>query len=236
LKKARHVVLTKKVIFYDESCPMCQLYTEGFVRLGVLPREGRVPFGQASVTCPEAFATLDLDRARIAIPLVDIETGEVVYGLDSLFLLIGHKLPWLRPVLRLRFLKLVLTPLYRLISYNRRRIAGCRPPETNFDCRPKSHPGWRAAWIGIALLGWLLGAMRVAASPLLLGIIALQIIGLLLTVRRGWDAIGSLATNYLSFGILLRLFESLPPILTVALATAIALIDLRRRAWIFAIK
>ena len=149
-------MLAEKVILYDDSCPLCQLYTEGFVRLGVLPRAGRMAFGQAPEQCPEVFERLDVARGRVAIPLIDRATGEIVYGLDALFLLIGHQATWLQPVLRQRWIKAVIWPLYRLISYNRRQIAGCEPPATvRFDCRPERHTGWRMAWLGIALTGWL---------------------------------------------------------------------------------
>ena len=222
-------MLTEKVILYDDSCPMCQLYTEGFVRLGVLPREGRVAFGQAPVQCPEVFEKLDVKRGRVAIPLIDRTTGEIIYGLDALFLLIGHKAAWLRPVLRQRVLKAAIWPLYRLLSYNRRQIAGCKPPQTAFDCRPERHLGWRCAWLGIALTGWLTGVISAASFPVLC-LAALQFLGLFFACRRGWDALGSYATNCLVFAILLTLLPWWPVTL------AITLLDLRRRAWVFRVK
>jgi len=212
-------MLAEKVIFYDDSCPMCQLYTAGFVRAGVLPREGRVAFGQAASQCPEAFGKLDTERARLAIPLVDRTTGEVAYGLDALFLLIGHGFPALRPLFRGHVLKALLTPLYRLISYNRRQLAGCRPPVAGFDCRPAFHTGWRALWLGIALTVW---AVRSAAFPFPL--FGLQLIGLAVFLLRGWDALGSYATNLLLFALLLPLGWPV--------ALGIALLDLLRRSWV----
>ncbi|WP_395091085.1 hypothetical protein [Armatimonas sp.] len=224
-------MLANKVILYDDSCPLCQLYTEGFVRLGVLPRAGRVAFGKAPEQCPEAFGKLDIRRARLAIPLVDRVTGEVIYGLDSLFVLVGHKAAWLKPVLRQDWLKATIWPLYRLISYNRRQIAGCEPPPTPFDCRPELHSGWRLAWLTIALSGWLAGVVSVGTLPVLT-ISMLQLMGLLFTARRGWDALGSFATNCLVFAILLAVF----PLAWWPAALAITLLDLRRRAWVFRVQ
>lgn len=221
-------MLTEKVILYDDSCPLCQLYTEGFVRLRVLPRSGRVAFGQAPVQCPEVFETLDVARGRVAIPLIDRTTGEIAYGLDALFLLIGHQAAWLRPVLRQRGLKAAIWPLYRLLSYNRRQIAGCEPPITAFDCRPERHLGWRSAWLGIALLGWLAGVAAHALAPVLV-VAALQLLGGIFVARRGWDALGSFATNCLVFAILLAAL----PLAWWPVALAITLLDLRRRAWVF---
>lgn len=222
-------MLTEKVILYDDSCPMCQLYTEGFVRLGVLPREGRVAFGQAPAQCPVAFSHLDMRRARLAIPLIDRTTGEVVYGLDALFLLIGHKAAWLRPLLQGGWLKATLWPLYHLLSYNRRQIAGCKPGATPFDCRPELHHGWRTAWLGIALSCWLTAVLMIATVPVL-AIAALQLLGLLFAVRRGWDAAGSYATNCLIFALLLVALPWWP------LALTFTLLDLRRRAWAFRVQ
>jgi predicted DCC family thiol-disulfide oxidoreductase YuxK len=219
-------MLAEKVILYDDSCPLCQLYTEGFVRLGVLPRAGRVAFGQAPAQCPEVFERLDVARGRVAIPLIDRATGEIVYGLDALFLLIGHRAPWLRPLLRQGWLKAAIWPLYRLLSYNRRQIAGCKPPTTHFDCRPEWHLGWRSAWLGIALTGWLASVATHALAPVLV-VAALQLVGGIFVARRGWDALGSFATNCLVFGILLALLPWWP------LALAITLLDLYRRAWVF---
>ena len=34
--------LAHKVIIYDDVCPMCKAYTQGFVRIGWLPAENRV--------------------------------------------------------------------------------------------------------------------------------------------------------------------------------------------------
>lgn len=224
-------MLAEKVILYDDSCPLCQLYTEGFVRLGVLPRAGRVAFGQAPKQCPEIFGRLDIERGRVAIPLIDRTTGEILYGLDALFLLIGHKAAWLRPVLHQRWLKATIWPLYRLLSYNRRQIAGCEPPTTLFDCRPARHLGWRTAWLSIALTGWLVSVTAHALAPVL-AIVALQLLGGLFVVRCGWDALGSFATNCLVFAILLVVF----PLAWWPVALAITLLDLRRRAWVFRVQ
>ncbi len=224
-------MLAEKVILYDDSCPLCQLYTEGFVRLGVLPRAGRVAFGQAPKQCPEVFKRLDVERGRVAIPLIDRTTGEILYGLDALFLLIGHKAAWLRPVLHQRWLKATIWPLYRLLSYNRRQIAGCAPPTTLFDCRPERHLGWRTAWLAIALTGWLVSVTAHALAPVL-AIAALHLLGGLFVVRCGWDALGSFATNCLVFAILLAVF----PLAWWPVALAITLLDLRRRAWVFRVQ
>ena len=41
-------MLEDKVIVYDDSCPMCKIYTYWFVAVGLLKQENRVGFATAS--------------------------------------------------------------------------------------------------------------------------------------------------------------------------------------------
>ncbi len=137
-------------LVFDDSCPMCQIYTGAFSKLGWAQRQA---FGECDA---RVLGELDLDRARHEIPMFDPESGRVLYGLDSLFTVIGTRIPMLRPVLRLPVTAHVIRPVYKLISYNRRHIAGCPPPAGGFDCAPDFHPGWSATYLA-------LGAGSVAA-------------------------------------------------------------------------
>lgn len=65
-------MLENKVIVYDDSCPMCKIYTYWFVAVGLLKQENRVGFATAS---PEITANIDMDRGRHEIPLYDRATG-----------------------------------------------------------------------------------------------------------------------------------------------------------------
>jgi len=139
--------LEEEVILFDDSCPMCRLYTHGFVRAGWLRPEHRLGFSQAS---EELRERLDLVRARREIPLFNPRTGEIHYGLGSLFFVLGRQsraLAWLGGR---RWFRAAWTPLYYLISYNRRAMAGFPPPREGYDCAPDFHAGWWAAWLGVA--------------------------------------------------------------------------------------
>jgi hypothetical protein len=81
-------------------------------------------------------------------------------------------MPILRPVLRSRVLRLLLTPLYKIITYNRRLIAGTRAPARGFDCAPDRHPGWRWTYILLAT-----SAMLLLGLPLI-PVLALLMVGL----------------------------------------------------------
>lgn len=130
----------RPTLVFDDSCPLCQAYTGAFERLGWADR-------QSFSTCAD-LASLDLDRARHEIPMFDGDS--VRYGLDSLFTVLGGQLPLLEPILRHRVTAAVLGPVYSFISYNRREIAGCPPPDVGFDCAPDFHAGWKLAYVGAA--------------------------------------------------------------------------------------
>jgi predicted DCC family thiol-disulfide oxidoreductase YuxK len=149
--------LESKTILYDDVCPLCQAYTGCFVRFGWLGRRR----GLAGLSA-EVLARIDLERARHEIPLYDEQTGETVYGLDALFLILGTQFPVLKPVFASRLVRYPLRQLYNLISYNRRVIAGTRPPASGFDCGPDVSIAYRLAYIGLALvLTVLLGGFAV---------------------------------------------------------------------------
>ena len=144
--------LDNKVIVYDDNCPLCQAYTAGFVKAGWL-KERR---GFATVG-PELLAKIDFDRARHEIPLLDTKTGEVTYGLSALFLIFGERMPIFKPLFRSRWFRPMLYPLYQIITYNRRIIAGSGATKTGCDCAPDVNLFYRWLYIALAVLGgiWL---------------------------------------------------------------------------------
>jgi predicted DCC family thiol-disulfide oxidoreductase YuxK len=199
--------LENKVIIYDDVCPMCNAYTAGFVRLGWL--KNRLGF---ATTPTETLQKIDLDRARHEIPLLDTRTGEVVYGLDALFLILGARMPFLKPVLGSRFFRAPLYQLYQIITYNRRIIAGSRPADVGFDCAPDVNLFYRWLYIGVAiaaasLLFWQnlpLGAPFLIAFGSVFGIAA----GAVFLTRKKLDWIGHWATVALVAGLCLGLLPA----------------------------
>jgi predicted DCC family thiol-disulfide oxidoreductase YuxK len=141
--------LAHKIIIYDDVCPMCKAYTEGFVNLGWLPMENRVGFSQVPQTILDQ---IDSDRARHEIPLFDTETGETLYGKDALFFILGEQMPVFKPLFKFPPFRFLIVCLYQIITYNRRIIAGSPTPKTGFDCAPDFHPFYRWLYIGVAAL------------------------------------------------------------------------------------
>ena len=180
------------IMIYDDACPMCQGYTKAFDRLGWA---GRTAFSQLP---GEVLERLNVDRARHEIPLYHPETGEVHYGLDSQLTVLKRGLPWLTPILRLPVLKYLLKPLYNLITYNRRVIAGTRPPATGFDCAPDFHLGWRVAYLVLSVVGVV--SLQTLDNELLLAL-GVVTIPLLVFRKDHYNVLGGLLTIALSLSI-----------------------------------
>jgi predicted DCC family thiol-disulfide oxidoreductase YuxK len=152
-------MLQNKIIIYDDVCPLCKAYTLGFVQLGWLLPGHRLGFSEAS---SDLLARIDLNRARHEIPLLDIESGETLYGKDALFFILGEALPWLKPLFGFSVFRAIIFALYQIITYNRRIIAGSRKPETGFDCAPDFNAFYR--WLYIAIATAVAGALLWASA------------------------------------------------------------------------
>ena len=139
-----------KAIVYDDSCPLCSLYTQGFVRWGLLEPQNRIPFSRLN-ECG-TLENLDLDKARHYIPLVDLTGSETLYGPDALVFLLQQKIPVLGKLMQLRMLQKLVLGLYHVISYNRRVIIPAQAAPNSFDCAPDYNPRYRLAFIFISLL------------------------------------------------------------------------------------
>lgn len=206
--------LKDHLILYDAECPMCNLYTGAFVKAGMLDRNGRAAYQQAVTTCPQ----IDIQRAVNEIALVNRNTGEVTYGVKSLFTILGNAFPVAKPLFASRFFTACMRRLYAFISYNRRVIIPAGENAHTFAWQPAFHKKYRIAYL---IVTWLVTATILAAYS---GTIAAyipqsgfyrefafcggQILfqGLvLLKVRKEavWDYLGNMMTISLAGGLLL---------------------------------
>ena len=200
------------VILYDDSCPMCQLYTQGFVKMNLLKPENRVGFAEATES---QRSLVDLNRARHEIPLIDSKSGETIYGIDALFFILQTKFPILIPLFKMPFFRSFWYALYQVISYNRRLIAGTSAPKQGFDCAPDFNLKYRLSYLAFVFVLWLILAGRsgivfrdehqLALQSIFVSTLSLQALawGYVLLTRRGWDYAGNLATNCLTFCLLI---------------------------------
>ena len=122
-----------KVLIYDDNCPLCKAYTKAFVKGGFLREENRISFSNVNM---QQFK-IDWQKAKHEIPLVNIDTGEVKYGVDALVDILRQKIPFIPILLKIKWLNWFLRKLYKLISYNRKIIvAKTKTSVSNFDCTP----------------------------------------------------------------------------------------------------
>jgi predicted DCC family thiol-disulfide oxidoreductase YuxK len=111
--------LQNHIILYDAECPMCKLYTKAFTQMGMLAANGRASYQNMP---QEACPLVDRQRAVNEIALVNTQTGEVSYGIHSLFIVFGNALPMLKPLFGFGPFVWLMRKVYAFISYNRRVI------------------------------------------------------------------------------------------------------------------
>lgn len=141
--------LKDHVILYDASCPMCDLYTKGFQKAGMLDENGRHPYQ----TMPDNFACkIDQKRSVDEIALLDKSSGNVYYGVESLLTIIVHSFPGLKPLMQKGAFIKCADRLYKFISFNRRVIIPAEKTEMqNAAMNPSFRKGYRLAYLVFAL-------------------------------------------------------------------------------------
>ncbi|HTI92549.1 MAG TPA: hypothetical protein VL727_18265 [Puia sp.] len=160
--------LKDHVILYDSECPMCKVYTHAFTSTGMLDREGRAPYQEMpSFACP----VVDQQRAVNEIALVNTVTGEVRYGIESLFKVIGHSFPVFSPLFAFPPFVWLMRKLYAFISYNRKVIIPA--PKTAKDTlQPTFNLRYRILWLLFTV--WFVGFVLTRYAGLLSGVLPLR--------------------------------------------------------------
>ncbi|MGZ3757345.1 MAG: DUF393 domain-containing protein [Mucilaginibacter sp.] len=226
--------LNNHLILFDADCPMCNAYTKAFVATGLLPQDGRAAYQLLNAeTCP----MVDRQRAVNEIALVNRNTGEVTYGINSLFKIFGTAIPVLRPVLAFAPLVWVMSKFYAFISYNRRVIIPAAEQAGNFQYQPAFKLNYRLLYL---LFTWGITAYILTAYVHLMkgllpqgyafreylvcgGQIFFQgLIVYYLAKSKAWDYLGNMMTIsfagalLLGFGLLAAHWFALPPIVWAA--------------------
>ena len=129
-----------KAMIYDDNCPLCRCYTNVFVKTGLLKKENRIAFSELDTTA----VSIDWNRARHEIPLIDMDTSYVEYGIDALVTVLQQKFSLIRPIMKIKPINWFFRKLYKLVSYNRRIIvASVHKGNCGFDCRPDFNYNYR---------------------------------------------------------------------------------------------
>jgi predicted DCC family thiol-disulfide oxidoreductase YuxK len=159
--------LQNHTLIYDNDCPLCSLYTGAFVKTGMLDQNGRVAFSEGidSVACK----SVDKNRSRNEIALVDKQNGEVIYGVDSLLKVIGNNWPKFNRFFKQQIPYAVASTAYSFISYNRKVIIPAAPAPDGHSCTPDFNLKYRLlfllfTWI---ITSFILNAYAATLAPLL---------------------------------------------------------------------
>lgn len=130
------------LLIYDDNCPLCVCYTGAFVRWGLLKAAERQPFSTAT---DEWLQKIDMEKAKNEIPYIDLQSGQVVYGIDAMLEILKRKLPFVKPIGKWPPVYWMLRRLYQFISFNRKVIVAKRCGSGAIDCEPAFSCRWR--WI-----------------------------------------------------------------------------------------
>lgn len=137
--------LNNHTLLYDQDCPVCNIYTSGFIKAKILDNQGRKPF--ELITIDEEIY-LDLERAKNEIALVDNENRKVYYGIESLLKVIGNSFPWIEKIGNWKPINYFIKKLYKFISYNRKVIAPSKVLSENTNqCVPTFNVKYRLLYI-----------------------------------------------------------------------------------------
>lgn len=138
--------IMKKLIIYDASCPMCRLYTKGMVLAD--DGSGLSRIGSDELTDKTIISRIDPQRAKHEIPLVDLDGGETLYGVDTWLYAIGQRNNHVAKILSGHWLRALLQKLYAFVSYNRRIIITSAPGRWQLlDLQPDFRLRYRLAFV-----------------------------------------------------------------------------------------
>ena len=206
--------LKDHVILYDSECPMCKVYTHVFTSTGMLDKEGRAPYQDMP---PFACPLVDQQRAVNEIALVNTVTGEVNYGIKSLFKVIGHSFPLFSPLFSFPPFVWLMRKVYAFISYNRKVIIPA-PKTAGHALQPSFSLRHRILWL-LFTVGFV-GFVLTRYAGLLTGVLPKGsgyreyfiaggqllfqglIVSLLARAKR-WDYLGNMMTISLAGALLL---------------------------------
>ncbi|MCX8531240.1 DCC1-like thiol-disulfide oxidoreductase family protein [Chryseobacterium luquanense] len=141
--------LKNHTLIYDSQCPMCNLYSKGFIRSGMLDENGREAFTELTF---DTKNIIDFNRAKNEIAFVNYKDKNVIYGLDSLLLIIGNSFPLLEKIARIKPLHWFFKKLYSFVSYNRKQIMPSAKDNSADACVPDFNLKYRLAYIAFVVL------------------------------------------------------------------------------------
>jgi hypothetical protein len=141
-------MLVNQTLLFDEDCPLCSLYTNGFIKAGMLDQNGRKSYCNLST---EEQDFVDIKLAANQIALIDYNTKTTTYGIDSLIKVIGFSFPWIEKIITAKPVYFLLRKLYSFVSYNRKVIIPAQAKEGKLECVPDFNFKYRFLFIVFAI-------------------------------------------------------------------------------------
>lgn len=223
----------KKLIIYDGSCPMCRLYTKGMVAAdnsGNLTRISNDQLSQRAI-----LDRIDKQRARHEIPLVDLNGGETLYGVDTWLYALGERSHSIEKLLSVTWLKVMLQQLYAFISYNRRIIITSAPGRWQLlDLQPEFRLSYRLVFVFMVMS--LVGGLHYAVvksfawPAFALPVIQIGLVSLYLSLTKHLplletllDYIGHLGMSLLLGGLVIAIGSALHWPTSILVGSALAI-------------
>jgi len=141
--------LENHTLIYDNECPLCNIYSKGFIKSGMLDESGIEAFTELNLNNKYL---LDFNRAKNEIALIDHKQSKVIYGLDSLLLIIGNSFPVLEKIVRVKPFYWFFKKLYSFVSYNRKQIIPSDKDSSEYACVPDFNLKYRLVYIAFVVL------------------------------------------------------------------------------------
>jgi len=137
-------------IVYDDQCPLCAAYTHLFVKWKWIQPADRISFSEFEKK--SWTGNIDLNRSRNEIPIVELQSGNIFYGVEGLIKILAQRFPVIEGITRLLFIRWFITRLYKLISFNRRIIIPAKACRSKFDCAPVFNLKYRLLFMILSAL------------------------------------------------------------------------------------
>jgi hypothetical protein len=141
--------LANQTLLYDDTCPLCSVYTTGFIKTGMLDANGRKPYAQLT---NNEMLFVNVQRAATEIALIDNHNKTVTYGIDSLLIVIGNSFPIIEKIGTFTPIHYMIKKLYSFVSYNRKVIIPNKKSNALLQCTPNFRYSYRIAYIIFATL------------------------------------------------------------------------------------
>lgn len=136
--------LNNHKLLVDKDCPMCRMYGKGFEKAGWVDEGTYSPYQNFAVS---ADLSIDMNKARNEIALVDTQHKVVRYGIDALKHIVTNRFPSLSTLLAWKPVDFFLRKFYKFISFNRKVIAPSEIKEGAKACVPDLNVKYRLLYI-----------------------------------------------------------------------------------------